>query len=336
MEYGNNIGNETVIREYKEFTYNHGGLVIDNELAEKLVNTSKWCFNDMILTSIKKYIKIYIPKYASAFLNDESMTDKGEFYIGISDSGIVQGIPFQGDLNFDYIESKIRNSITKYTKTDNIDVLNKSIKIELLEVSYTPSEISKHTPLYVEYLKHSRKIKGMEKKYKIIMEIWNKMHERYAQKLVDLFNLPSTRFEIKSYVQKHDPTCNVIKLIENGYRLEVKTHEEINELKNFPEEPYYWVCKFKDEHLDAIRKNRPIPNYKNEIATYLNPTSIIMKIANMIPWWMQNNDNMKLYVIKVTFIKNQDNKEIHYLDTFGKYNRCYRSMDGDKPYCQPI
>ena len=101
MEYGNNIGKETVRCEYKELTWNHGGLEIDNELAEKLVNTSEWCFNDMILESINKYIKIYIPKYTSAFLNEESMTDKGEFYIGISDNGIVQGIPFQGDLNFD-------------------------------------------------------------------------------------------------------------------------------------------------------------------------------------------------------------------------------------------
>ena len=49
MEYGNNIGNETVRCEYKELTWNHGGLEIDNELAEKLVNTSEWCFNDMIL-----------------------------------------------------------------------------------------------------------------------------------------------------------------------------------------------------------------------------------------------------------------------------------------------
>jgi hypothetical protein len=336
MEYGNNIGKETVSREYKEFTFNHGGLEIDNELAEELVNTSKWCFNNMILKSIKKYIKIYIPKYASAFLNQESMTDKGDFYIGISDSGCIQGIPYQGDMDIEYITSEIKKTVSKYIKADNMDVLTNSIEVNLINVDYYHTEITKHTPLYNEYVKQVNKIKKKEDNFKKVMTLWNKIHKRYAQKLVDLFNLPSTRFEIKTYIQQHYPECIVIKFIENGYRLECKTHEEINELKNFPEEPYYWVCKFKDEHLEEIRKKRPIPIYKNEIASYLNPLSVIIKTSNMIPWWMQNNDNMKLYVIQVTFTKKKDNKKVYYLDTFGKYNRCYRSIDDNKPFCQPI
>lgn len=38
----------------------------------------------------------------------------------------------------------------------------------------------------------------------------------------------------------------------------------------------------------------------------------------MIPWWMQKNENMKLYVIKITIKKPQDISNIYYLDIFNK------------------
>jgi hypothetical protein len=61
-----------------------------------------------------------------------------------------------------------------------------------------------------------------------------------------------------------------------------------------------------------------------------------MKMNNMIPWWMQNNDNMKLFVIKIEFKKIRGNNDIYYIDTFGRKNKCYRSLDRGKPYCKPF
>jgi hypothetical protein len=166
------------------------------------------------------------------------------------------------------------------------------------------------------------------------MESWNEVHDRYTQKLVNLFNQEPTRQEILNYIVSIDPSSRVINMIKSGYILAFKTHEEINEVKNDIDSPYYWVCKFKDEYLDNIRKSRPTQWFKSAIASFLNPVYIIMKINNMIPWWMQNNPNMNLYIIKIHFKKIDGINDIYYIDHLGKYHRCYRSLYNGKPYCR--
>ncbi|NBP02542.1 MAG: hypothetical protein EBU90_20965, partial [Proteobacteria bacterium] len=54
-------GDETITKEYKEFTFNHIGLEFDSSVADTLVKTSRWVFNSMIENSIEKYLKIYVP-----------------------------------------------------------------------------------------------------------------------------------------------------------------------------------------------------------------------------------------------------------------------------------
>ena len=100
--------------------------------------------------------------------------------------------------------------------------------------------------------------------------------------------------------------------------------------------PYYWVCKFKDEGLDKTRKKRPINNIKKEIQKHLNPMNILMKVSTMIPWWMQNNENMNLFVIKISFTKNHSNNQIYYYDYLKRRNRYYRTISENKPCCLPI
>ena len=337
MEYGVNYGNESLQTEFKEFTFNHGGLEIDSEKAEELVQSSYWCFNNMILESIKKYFKVYIPRYTSAFLNEQSLTNKGEFFIGISDDGIVQGIPFQGSINIEELQDELNKIITTFIKADNIDILKESISLELLEVKYSSKKISKYTNLYNEFI--SLKEKNIQRKVdnKKKLNNWVDIHNRYTQRLVDLFNKPIIRHELLNYIKKEDPTNDVIATMENGYLLEIRNHEEINELKNYSKDPYYWLCKFKDERLDKIRKSRPVAVCSKQTTNnFVNPLCIIIKISNMIPWWMQNNENMKLYIIKIKFRKNPNNKNIYYIDNFGNRNKCYRSLKDGNPYCHPI
>jgi hypothetical protein len=336
MQFGDNFGIETLENEYKEFTFNHSGLEIDEDEAENLIKSSIWCFNDMIIESLKKYFKIYVAKYASAFLNEESESSAGHFYIGINDDGTISGIPFQGEIDINFIKFEIKKVINKYIYSDDIESIHKSISVELLNVNYTPFKIKRYTPIYERYLLQKTKLKAKKQQFKLDMKKWNHIHDRYAQKLVDLFNNSSTRNELMNYIGKQDPKNNVIDIIKTDYVLDVKKHDEINELKNNPTEPYYWVCKFKDEHLEIIRKARPIPNFKKKISTYIKPIAILLKISNMIPWWMQNNKDMKLFIIKINFIKNKDNKDVYYLDNFSKLIKCIRTKYEEKPYCRPI
>jgi len=337
MQYGNNFGSETLSNEFKEFTFNHGGLEFDSNEAEEIVKSSHWCLNDMVLEAIRKYFKIYIAKYASSFLNEDSEAgDIGYLYFGIADDGTIQGIPYQGDIDLSFLKEELMKNVKKYLSAEDMTIIDDSINIELINVNYIKKEIGKYTNFYSQYLYIKNEIKKNEIKFKNIMESWNEVHGRYAQKLVNLFNLQPTRQELFNYIKKQDPTNKVINLIQTNHILKIKTHEEINELKNNSDEPYYWVCKFKDEYLDNIRETRPIKNYKSAVASFLNPISIIMKMNNMIPWWMQNNDNMKLFVIKIEFKKIQGNNDIYYIDSFGRKNRCYRSLDRGKPYCKPF
>jgi hypothetical protein len=337
MQYGNNFGSETLSNEYKEFTFNHSGLDFDSSEAEELVRSSFWCLNDMVLEAIKKYLKIYIPKYASSFLNDESEAeDGGNIYIGIADDGTIQGIPFQGDIDISVLKEELIKNIKKYISAEDMDIINNSISLEIIDVQYVKKDISKYTTFYSQYIYIKNEIRKNEIKFKSIMESWNEVHGRYAQKLVNLYNLQPTRQELLNYIKSNDSTNKVINLIQSNHILKIKTHEEINELKMNSNEPYYWVCKFKDEYLDNIRENRPIKNYKSAIASFLNPISIIMKMNNMIPWWMQNNKNMKLFVIKINFKKIPGNNDIYYIDSFGRKHKCYRSLDRGKPYCKPF
>jgi len=337
MQYGNNFGSETLSTEYKEFTFNHSGLEFDSNEAEEIIRTSKWCLNDMILEAIKKYFKIYIAKYASSFLNEDSEAeDGGNLYIGIADDGTIQGIPYQGDIDISFLKEELTKNIRKYVSSENMEIIHNSISLELINVNYVKKKIGKYTNFYSQYLYIKNEIEKNEIRFKNIMESWNEIHGRYAQKLVNLFNLQPTRNEIYNYIKLNDPNNIVIDLINQDYILKIKNHEEINELKMNSNEPYYWVCKFKDEYLDNIRENRPIKNYKSAIASFLNPLSIIMKMNNMIPWWMQNNENMKLFVIIIKFKKIHGNNDIYYIDSIGRKHKCYRSLYISKPYCKPF
>lgn len=337
MLYFQNIGTETISREYKEFTFNHGGLNIDSEFANELVKTSKWIkeFNSMILESIAKYMTLYIPKYTGAFLDEKSDTNNGEFYIGISDDGTIQGIPYQGEIDTEFIFNEFDNIITNFISSNNL--ITDSIKIEIIPIKYEPRELDEYPPIYYDYLKYQKKIIKKQLNYSIKLKEWYKNHFKYAQKLVDIFNLSPTREELEEYIRIENGSLSVLKLIRNKkFMLETRSHEEISELKNYPNEPYYWVCKFKDEFLDRVRKERPINIIKNDILTYLNPISILIKVSHMIPWWMQNNKNMNLYVIKITYKKNLNNNCIYYYDRKNKRNRCYRTITENKPCCARI
>lgn len=335
MHYGQNYGEETLSKEYKQFTFNHGGLTIDIKEAEELVKSSKWVFNKMIIESLKNYMSVYLPKYTSAFLDVLSDTNHGEFYIGISDNGTVDGIPYQGDLDIESITAEF-NKIISQRVDDSINLLHTSIKFEIIPIKYEAKKISLHTPMYSEYLKYINKFNKKKLEFEQRVKDWKIIQRRYGKRLVDIVNDTSTRHELELYIRRHDPSNPVIKLLQNSkFKLETKLHDEINELKNNPNETYYWVCKFKDEYLDEIHKKKPINRMKSEILSFLEPMCILMKISNMIPWWMQKNKNMKLYVIKISYTKNRNNNEIYYYDSMEK-KRCYRTINEERPCCLPL
>ena len=112
-EYNEYKGPETIDMEYKLFTLHPKGTDVDpndEHLAEKLLTTAKWQFNQPVINNIDYYIENYLPKYAAAFLNQESDPEKGEMYFGMTDDGFVQGICCIHEL----VEHFVRPSIYRF------------------------------------------------------------------------------------------------------------------------------------------------------------------------------------------------------------------------------
>ena len=332
------IGNETLVREYKKFTFNHIGLPFDSETAEKLIKSSEWIYNDLIIMNIKKYLRIYLPKYIVGFIDPLSEAPYGELYIGVNDFGVVQGIPFQGILLEEMIKEEIESVINEYVICDDNkkQIIIDSISFELLELTYFESELAPIHHLLAKYYQTKNEYDLKEQEFSQEFTNWYSQLVSYKGKLVELFNLEPTRTELYEYIKKINPDSNVLKMIDDGYQLEPKTHEEITIIKDDITNPSYWVCRWKDETLDNLKLCKPIPSYRSEITPLFNPLNIITKLSCMIPWWMQKNENMKLYVIKITIKKPQDINNIYYLDIFNKINRCYRTIIDNNPCCVPV
>ena len=157
----------------------------------------------------------------------------------------------------------------------------------------------------------------------------------YLQKLVNIFNVEPRRSKLYEYIKMQKPDSIVLKMMDASYMLEENIHEKIAELKENIDEPYHWVCKWKDEMIEQYKKTKPIPKHRLLMTKMIQPINILMKVNPMIPYWMQNNENMNLYVIKITFIKPEEGIEISYLDFFNKITTCYRTVDAGNPCCTP-
>lgn len=338
MFYNQYIGKETLKCEYKEFTFNHIGLPFDLKTAEELIKSSKWIYNNLIKMNIKEYLRIYLPKYIVGFMDSLSETPYGELYIGVNDFGVVQGIPFQGILSEEMIKEKIESVINEYIICDvnQKQIIIDSISFELVELTYIESELPQIHYLLAKYYQTKNEYELKEQEFSQELSNWYAQLISYKIKLIDLFNSEPTRTELYQYIQKINPDSNVLKMIDDGYQLEPKTHEEITIIKDDITNPYYWICQWKDYTIDNFKLSKPIANYRLDITPLFNPLNIITKLNCMIPWWMQKNEDMKLYVIKITIKKPQDISNIYYLDIFNKINRCYRTIVDNNPCCVPV
>jgi len=333
LSYNDYIGPETIVREYKEFTLMHD---IDHKDAEKLITSSKWMFNYNIKDGLFKYIKNYVPKYISAFMESHSKTPNGELYFGINDFGIVHGIPYQGELEIDFLHSYLMDIIDRYIITSNKNIIKENIKLELLNLNLQKDTILEKNEFLLKYYSQITAYKEKEEAFQVEHRKWIELNNKYNQKLIELFNGGETRKELYDYILKQKPDSHLLKMLIDGFTIETKVHEEIVELKDIPDSPYFWLCQWKDEMLEKVKQLKPIPIHRNEVLGTMTPLNIISKVCIMNPWWLQNNSDMNLYLVKISFTKPKENIDVFYIDPFNKVNRCFRTDNNGDPYCEPL
>ncbi len=342
MNHKDFIGFETLHKEYKEISFQHTGIPYTDSQIDEYVRSFHWDFNPLVLKSIKKYIHIYLPKYISSFLDKNTdLKEDGVLYFGISDNGTVSGIPYQGDLTLsDIFTQEIVDFLEHHLKCENGE-WRQYMTVEMIPVSYTPELLSPVHPRLEEYDQKKNMLDSLIRKHNKKYLKWQQKNDLYTQKLVDLYGNAMIRRKFMKYLKKHNQ-IEMIREIINGATIEQKTYEEIRVYRERQDNLYYWMCRWKDEVLEELRKDKPVREkaYKNmlsHVESLYGPMYIFIKMENMVKWWMQHNQQMNLYVIKFTFKRPEIPLEISYKEyNKDKWIKSYRSLDEQKqPCCLP-
>ena len=157
IKFNDFVGVETLTHEYKEFTFNNDGIILNIKLAEYYCHSNKFDFNNRVIDNLKKYFSYYLPKYISGFLNSKL---NGNFYIGIDDYGFVKGIPYFGCVPYNYLTDEMYRLINKFTKysLDNFD-FNKIIEINFIKIKFEKSDKPLINNKFIKYLEEKKNMK---------------------------------------------------------------------------------------------------------------------------------------------------------------------------------
>jgi len=355
MEFFHNIINlpncETISDEFKKFTF-----TINSNLynLHDLIITSKWRFNDEVIESLIKYLTNILPKYITAFNHPLSETENGKLYIGVEDDGTQEGIPFEGDLNeyIDLINELINRIINELIFCENKKKLKQNIRFKIEKIKYENKEnIHLFNPLITKYEDELQKIELKKQKYKIDYDFWFEEFSRYMKPIAELFNVNETRSEIISYIDKEinnrEEYYELFELFYSSSIIDCLNHVEMYPEKQNRKSPYYWICKWRDVKMQDILSRKP-KKYR-PYCPFFSPEQIIGSMSSMIPYWMEQNKLLNLYIITFEFLKTEL-KDIKYIDTrTGQYLSCYRGMSNkylcikskhkrmvNEPCCIPI
>jgi hypothetical protein len=339
MKVGLNIGNETISIEYKEFCFQNLIKYFNKEDLYNLIynykNLNKQYFNNMIDDILEKYFIKYIPKYLASF---SKANIDGHLYIGVSDIGNLEGIPYMGNINKKFIAKLLKKSIeynkiiyttehsSSNTKSNIYHIYNKLnvelIKLEFLNELELDEELNKVNKILYELEYKNNILIHKMNDYNIKYYKWQKKLNIYSIKLINLLTNSSIREEIKEYIInqfKLEPSLNQNRLInilkyfnkkDSYYKNMVFTLEYIENIINDVYHPIRWLTKFKDYKLAILRKEKPIqPIHKpNNLIYHL----FCNNISNFRSYLNKSNNNINYYIIKIN-IPNFD-------DIFNKLN----------------
>lgn len=353
MFHGQFVGRENIFKEYKKISFHHIGLPFDDDVARTYIETFQWNFNDMIHQSLAKYATIYLPKYACAFLDPHTPDDElGTLTIGVEDDGKISGIPYQGVLTSEYLSSiTLTNLIIEDEKgvAQPYD-LPQIFQVEVIPIEYKNDKNDKNDipsvhPQLSIYLQKKKefddKIHNHSKRY---MK-WQQKNDLYSGKLVDLYENPECKKEFLKYLRRWKK-YEMIQRVKNGEKIEQQRYDKIREFRERGDNLYYWLCLWKDEILENIRKKKPLREkaYKNimtRMETIYSPSHILINAGHLVPWWMKHNEGMNLYIVRFTFSKEKKDEikkkgwTIRFIDHLRRNVRCYRTVVDDQPCCLP-
>ena len=353
MNWMDNIGLETIDKEYKIFRFNP--LKITPEDAIIYLSNGKFIFNSSVIDTIKNYLELYLPKYISSYLNPQSKLIQGDLYFGISDDGCISGIPYLNNLPVNFINNHIDKIFSKLLKFSNDQIKNKirkSLEINLIKLNVT-GELNESNNVYNEYIEQLNNIQNEHIRYKNKKIMWEKMFNTNILKLCDMINDDETRKIIWNYIKEKTNYSKIS--FKNKYShlniycdvpdywdlmVKIKTNFKFKPLKpgaivNVKFDSiniYNWITRWKDSKINMLKKAKPKSPRKTIDSYY--PLFLLSQSSKMIPLWIKSNPNLNLYVIKIT-IKIDKHYCIEYKDMEKKWKKSYRTIKFGHPISVP-
>lgn len=339
LAYNQFIGLETNTKEYKAPSMSiRGNSYIDDDILIS-IKTNIFNFNKAIKENIITSMTFYFLKYFTAFLNSVDI-ESAELYYGVDDYGIVTGFPYKG--KYDICE--LKTMFDMLIDGDYFDTINDRTElkncytVELLQVKYKHTDDTNYHQIY-ETQENDNKQKMTSYQNEFMLNMRN--HHYYSTKLINIIRNPVHQKDFLKYIynklEYRDISLyrKLARKIRNNDYIEKVTYQQIKNFKNDNTSVYYWLTRFKDERIKFLKILRPV---RPPINRKIQPSCLINTIKPMIPNWMNNNSDMNLYVIKLSFFPEKfakRKKDINYKHN-GVYNYCVRILDDfGNPCCTP-
>jgi hypothetical protein len=295
---------ESVKLEFKEFYLKIKPSIIfsESELSN-IVMKGIWDdrLNDLIDINIKNYIKHYIPKYTSCFLNSGI---NGQLVIGINDDSEITGIPYKGEINIEELKDYIKQKIPKYIRGIS-DTNNITISVKKLEVNEDIID-NKITSIINTMKERLEKYKIIMFEYKNEKKKWIKEMSKYSTRFYNILNIPESRKNLLHFCREKNVKLDIIKLLESSDEIQVELNETFYKRFKDMNDVIHWAGKFKDYNINRLQKIKPI---KGELPKLISYSMILSKISEMSLYFYKNNENINFYTITIN-IFSQETKNI--------------------------
>lgn len=166
--YNDDLGLETITNEYKLFTFNP--ILVDPSNSLELLKTKKWVFNTSTIESVKNYLKLYLPKYISAYTHPVTQISHGNLYIGIDDDGIVYGVPYLGKFPIKVVQKEITHIFDKMVRIKDYSYSNSQNYLINLDSDLNSNFNEIFDDIFDETFDYSNNSQNVELNLKLIKE----------------------------------------------------------------------------------------------------------------------------------------------------------------------
>jgi hypothetical protein len=263
-----------------------------------ILMTGRWTneFKELNENNLIEYISLILPKYLACYAN--AGVD-GELRLGVDDTCEITGFPIIGDIPKERIKASIVSTIKENISCEmSLDEIIKLIEIEYIPLLVDKKILSNESERYfMKFSEDIRKYNDEMDEYTIKHGLYLIEHRKYTQKLEKMLNTTRYRLELSEFIKsKSDSSEKLIEALESIKYIKLK-EDNIYQDRGNKKRVFYWIAKFRDKmgiEVALIKPDKPL------YPSLYHPKQILGNLPCMRLKFLENNHNLKYYVIKVT------------------------------------